>query len=125
MRFTKQNYHLADIRVLTYDRRRNLVILVDTVAFFSAVVTRTWIKLDILATHLVTAAKYLFGAPAFGAKPSSTASRRSNPTLLAPRHAKSNTSTSSLSLGFPKIPGESPRAIFLDILRRILENYRW
>ena len=65
IRFTKQSYDLEDIRVLTYDRLRNLVVLVNAVAFFTAVVLGTRIKLDILATHLVTAAKRLFGVPDF------------------------------------------------------------
>jgi hypothetical protein len=65
IRFTKQSYDLEDIRVLTYDRLRNLVVLVNAVAFFTAVVLGTRIKLDILATQLVTAAKRLFGIPNF------------------------------------------------------------
>jgi hypothetical protein len=65
IRFTKQSYDLEDIRVLTYERLRNMVVLVNAVAFFTAVVLGTRIKLDILATHLVTAAKRLFGIPNF------------------------------------------------------------
>jgi hypothetical protein len=65
IRFTKQSYQLEDIRVLTYDRLRNLVVLVNAVAFFTAVVLGTRIKLDILATHLLRAAKRLFGIPDF------------------------------------------------------------
>lgn len=65
IRFTKQSYQLEDIRVLTYDRLRNLVALVNAVAFFTAVVLGTRIKLDILATHLIRAAKRLFGVPDF------------------------------------------------------------
>jgi hypothetical protein len=65
IRFTKQSYDLEDIRVLTYNRLRNLVVLVNAVAFFTAVVLGTRLKLDILATHLVTAAKRLFGIPNF------------------------------------------------------------
>jgi hypothetical protein len=65
IRFTKQSYQLEDIRVLTYDRLRNLVVLVNAVAFFTAVVLGTRIKLDILATHLIRAAKRLFGIPDF------------------------------------------------------------
>jgi len=65
IRFTKQSYDLEDIRVLTYDRLRNLVVLVNAVAFFTAVVLGTRMKLEILATHLITAAKRLFGIPNF------------------------------------------------------------
>jgi hypothetical protein len=63
IRFVKQSYDLEDIRVLTYQRLRNMAVLVNAVAFFTAVVLGTRIKLAILATHLVTAAKRLFGIP--------------------------------------------------------------
>ncbi len=65
IRFTKQSYDLEDIRVLTYERLRNLVALVNAVAYFTAVELGTRIKLDILATHLIKAAKRLFGIPDF------------------------------------------------------------
>jgi hypothetical protein len=65
IRFTKQSYDLEDIRVLTYERLRNLVALVNAVAFFTAVELGTRIKLAILATHLIKAAKRLFGVPDF------------------------------------------------------------
>jgi len=65
IRFVKQSYDLEDIRVLTYQRLRNLAVLVNAVAFFTAVVLGTRIKLEILATHLVTAARRLFGIPDF------------------------------------------------------------
>ena len=65
IRYTKQSYDLEDIRVLTYERLRNLVTLINAVAFFTTVELGTRIKLDILATHLVTAARRLFGVPNF------------------------------------------------------------
>ncbi len=65
IRFIKQSYDLEDIRVLTYERLRNMAVLVNAVAFFTAVVLGTKIKLDILATHLLRAAKRLFGIPNF------------------------------------------------------------
>jgi hypothetical protein len=65
IRSIKQSYHLEDIRVLTYERPRNMVVLVNAVAFFTAVVLGTQIKLDILATYLLRAAKRLFGIPDF------------------------------------------------------------
>ncbi len=42
-----------------------MAILVNVVAFFTAVVLGTRIKLEILATHLLKAAKRLFGIPDF------------------------------------------------------------
>lgn len=65
IRFVKQSYDLEDIRVLTYERLRNMAVLVNAVAFFTAVVLGTRIKLDILASHLTRAAKRLFGIPDF------------------------------------------------------------
>jgi len=65
IRFIKQSYNLEDIRVMTYERLRNMVVLVNAVAFFTAIVLATRIKLTILATHLVKAAKRLFGIPDF------------------------------------------------------------
>jgi hypothetical protein len=65
IRFIKQSYDLEDIRVLTYQRLRNMAVLVNAVAFFTAVVLGTKIKLEILPTHLLKAAKHLFGIPDF------------------------------------------------------------
>ncbi len=65
IRFIKQSYDLEDIRVLTYERLRNMAVLVNAVAFFIAVVLGTRIKLEILASHLLRAAKRLVGIPDF------------------------------------------------------------
>lgn len=65
IRFIKQSYALEDIRVLTYERLRNMAVLVNAVAFFTAVVLGTSIKLNILASHLLKAAKRIFGIPDF------------------------------------------------------------
>ncbi len=65
IRFIKQSYDFEDIRVLSYQRLRNMAVLVNAVAFFTAVVLGTRIKLDILATHLLRASKRLFGIPDF------------------------------------------------------------
>ncbi len=56
---------LEDIRVLTYDQQGNLVNLMTAFSFFTAVVLGPKIKLSILATHLITAAKRVFGIPDF------------------------------------------------------------
>ncbi len=55
VRFIKQSYKLQDIRVLSYERLRNMAVLVNAAAFFTAVVLGTRIKLDILASRLLTA----------------------------------------------------------------------
>ncbi|MBF0369358.1 MAG: transposase [Magnetococcales bacterium] len=65
IRFVKQSYSLEDIRVLTYERLQNMVVLVNAVAFFTTVILGTRLKLDILATHLTKASKRVFGVPDF------------------------------------------------------------
>lgn len=65
IRFGKQSYQVEDIRVLTYERLRNLIVLVTAAMFFTAVVLGTKMKLSILASHVLKAAKRLFGIPDF------------------------------------------------------------
>ena len=65
IRFGKQSYQVEDIRVLTYERLRNLIVLVMAAMFFTAVVIGTQMKLSILASHVLKAAKRLFGIPDF------------------------------------------------------------
>jgi hypothetical protein len=47
IRFVKHSYDLEDIHVLTYQRLRNMAVLANAVAFFTAVVLGTRIKLAI------------------------------------------------------------------------------
>ena len=61
----EQSYDLEDVRVLTCERLRSMAVLVNAVAFFTTVVLGTRIKLEILATHPLKAAKRLFGIPDF------------------------------------------------------------
>ena len=65
IRFIKQSYDFEDIRVLTYERLPNMAVLVNAVAFFTAVVLGARIKLHILAGPLLKAAKRLFGISDF------------------------------------------------------------
>jgi hypothetical protein len=65
IRFTKQSYHLEDIRVLTYDRLQNLMTLVTAVLYFTAVYLGIKMKLRVLSKHLVRAARRVFGIPDF------------------------------------------------------------
>jgi len=65
IRFIKQSYRLEDIRVLDYERLRNLVALVLAAAYFSAVWLGESLKLAVLATHVTKVAKRFFGVPAF------------------------------------------------------------
>ena len=65
IRFGKQSYQIEDVRVMTYDRLRNMFCLVMAAMFFTSVVLGTKMKLSILASHVFKAAKRLFGIPDF------------------------------------------------------------
>lgn len=65
IRFIKQSYHLEDLRVLNYERLRNLVAMVLAAAYFAAVWLGESLKLAVLTTRITQAAKRLFGVPDF------------------------------------------------------------
>ncbi|MBW2038257.1 MAG: hypothetical protein JRI46_01450 [Deltaproteobacteria bacterium] len=65
IRFIKQSYDLEDIRVLTYERLRNLAALVLVVAYFTAVHLGLRARLEILARYALRAARRIFGIPDF------------------------------------------------------------
>jgi hypothetical protein len=65
IRFIKQSYELEDIRVLTYDRMKNLATLVFACFYFAAGWLGTKVKLEVLACHVPDAANRLFGIPDF------------------------------------------------------------
>jgi hypothetical protein len=65
IRFVKQSYQLEDIRVLTYDRLRNMMGLVLAASYFAAVYLGVRAKMEILVTHVLKAAKRIFGIPDF------------------------------------------------------------
>jgi hypothetical protein len=65
IRFVKQSYQLEDIRVLTYDRLRNMLGLVLAASYFAAVYLGVRAKMEILVTHVLKASKRIFGIPDF------------------------------------------------------------
>jgi hypothetical protein len=65
IRFIKQSYHLEDIRVLKYERLRNMAALVLASSYFAAVYLGMRAKLEILTAHVLKAAKRIFGIPDF------------------------------------------------------------
>jgi hypothetical protein len=65
IRFVKQSYHLEDIRVLDYDRLRNLVALVLAAVYFSSVWLGASLKLAILTVRVAKVARRFFGVPDF------------------------------------------------------------
>ena len=66
IRFIKQTYDLEDIRVLRYVCLQNMMALVLMVFYFLAVILDNNQKLKLLAGHVFTAAKRVFGIPDFG-----------------------------------------------------------
>ncbi len=65
IRFIKQSYDLENIRVLGYDSIRNMAMLVFACFYFVAVWIGTRAKMKILTSHVLKAAKRLFGIPDF------------------------------------------------------------
>ena len=65
-RFVKQSYNLEDIRVMKYQRLKNLVILVTAVAYFAATfLGQQMMKLRILCEKLLIISQRFFGIPPF------------------------------------------------------------
>ncbi len=65
IRYIKQSYNLEDVRVLTYQRLKNLVTLVMAASFFTCVYLGYKERLTILVGHIYKAAKRIFGIPDF------------------------------------------------------------
>ena len=64
-RFIKQSYNLEDIRVMKYQRLKNLVILVTAAAYFAATFLGQPMKLRILCEKLLIISQRFFGIPPF------------------------------------------------------------
>lgn len=64
-RFLKQSYNLEDIRVMKYQRLKNLVVLVTAAAYFAATFLGQKRKLRILCEKLLTISQRFFGIPPF------------------------------------------------------------
>jgi len=65
IRFIKQSYRLEDMRVLCYERLRNLAALVMAAAYFTAIRLGESLKLAVLATRVAQVARRFFGVPDF------------------------------------------------------------
>lgn len=64
-RFLKQSYNLEDIRVMKYQRLKNLVVLVTAAAYFAATFLGQKRKLRILCEKLLILSQRFFGIPPF------------------------------------------------------------
>lgn len=65
IRFIKQSYHLEDLRVLDYERLRNLVALTVAAAYFAAVWLGEKLRMQVLCRRVAKLAKRFFGVPEF------------------------------------------------------------
>lgn len=65
IRFVKQSYRLEELRVLDYERLRNLAALVMAAAYFAAGWLRDSLKLAVWASRVLKVAKRFFGVAAF------------------------------------------------------------
>jgi len=65
IRFIKQSYDLEDVRVMTYNRLKNMATMVLAASYFAAVWLGAKTKMEILALHVMVAAKRIFGIPDF------------------------------------------------------------
>ena len=65
IRFIKQSYQLEDLRVLCYERLRNLAALVMASAYFGAAWLGQSLKLAVLASRVMKVARRFFGVPEF------------------------------------------------------------
>lgn len=64
-RFVKQSYNLEDIRVMRYQRLKNLVLLMTAAAYFAAAFLGQKLKLKILCEKLLIISQRFFGIPPF------------------------------------------------------------
>jgi hypothetical protein len=64
-RFVKPSYPLEDIRVLRYQRLKNLVLLMTAAAYFATAFWGQKLKLKILSEKLLIISQCFFGIPPF------------------------------------------------------------
>ncbi len=64
-RFVKQSYQLEDIRVMRYQRLKNLVLLMTAAAYFATAFLGQKLKLKILCEKLLIISQRFFGIPPF------------------------------------------------------------
>ena len=64
-RFVKQSYQLEDIRVMRYQRLKNLVLLMTAAAYFATAFWGQKLKLKILCEKLLIISQRFFGIPPF------------------------------------------------------------
>ena len=100
-RFVKQSYNIEDIRVMKYQRLRNLVVLVTAAAYFAATFLGQQLKLRILCEKLLIISQRFFGIPPFRFYALADAIRRIlSQTTLSPPAAPPASLQLELALGW-------------------------
>ena len=65
LRFIKQSYNLEDIRVLRYQRMKNMLALLLAVVYFGGVWLAGRLRLEVLTSNITHAAKRIYGVSEF------------------------------------------------------------
>lgn len=65
IRCMKQSYDIENVRLLTYERLQNMMVLVLCAMYFAAVCVGDSLRLGVLAHYALMAAKRLYGIPDF------------------------------------------------------------
>ena len=65
IRFAKQSYRLEDIRLLTYQRLQNMMVLVMAAMYFACVWLGEGLRLRVLVAHVLKAVQRIFGISDF------------------------------------------------------------
>jgi hypothetical protein len=96
-RFVKPRYHLEDIRVLRYQRLKNLVLLKIAAAYFAATFLGQKLKLEILREKLLIIFRRFFSIPPFRF------------------YALTDGIRNTLSGGNPSPPAKPPKSLQLEL----------
>lgn len=64
-RYIKQSYNLEDVRVMSYNSIRNIVVIVHAIAYFTSIYLGIKLKLKVLVQKVFILSKRFFGVPTF------------------------------------------------------------
>ena len=65
LRYIKTSYNVEHVRVLDYQRLKNMAALIAAVAYFAAAWLGRQLKLGVLAEHIAKVSKRMFDVPEF------------------------------------------------------------
>jgi hypothetical protein len=64
-RYIKQSYNLEDVRVMSYNSIRNIVVIVHAIAYFTSIYLGISLKLKVMVQKVFILSKRFFGVPTF------------------------------------------------------------